>query len=217
MASRSLLVRHLAVACRLEKPSRACPLLSPFTLFLSLPIHTSALPRSLSLPPVRHGRAAELLRRSLLHCLDIIEPPSTASASASGASTASPTLAVPPFTVRRAVVGTTAATAACRRTRGQEGHGLQLPVPLARRGRSYALPSPPRRCRLSRPSPAGPSCDVLQSLKKRTPGTSRSNSRKRKVLTAKSVTQMNSADKDPFAVNLLNLWKFIVIHRKFVK
>jgi len=28
---------------------------------------------------------------------------------------------------------------------------------------------------------------------------------------------MNSADKDPFAVNLLNLWKFIVIHRKFVK
>ena len=29
--------------------------------------------------------------------------------------------------------------------------------------------------------------------------------------------QMNSADKDLFVVNLLNLWKFIVIHRKFVK
>ena len=104
--------------------AQACPLLSPFTLFLSLPIHSSALPRSLSLSPVRHGRAAKLLRRSLLHCLDIIEPPSTASASASGASTASPTLAAPPFAVRRAVVGTTAAAAACRRTRGQEGHGL---------------------------------------------------------------------------------------------
>ena len=76
---------------------------------------------------------------------------------------------------------------------------------------------PPCRCRLSRPNPADPSCDLLQSLKKRTPGTSRSNSRNGKVLTAKSVTQMNSADKDPFAVNLLNLWKFIVIHRKFVK
>ena len=36
-------------------------------------------------------------------------------------------------------------------------------------------------------------------------------------LTAKSVTQMNSADKDLFTVNLLNLWKFIVIPRKFVK
>ena len=107
--------------------------------------------------------------------------------------------------------------AACRCTRGQQGHGLQLAVPLARRGRGYALPSPPRCCRLSRPSPAGPSCDVLQSLKKRTPGTSCSNSGKGKVLTAKSMTQMNSADKDPFAVNLLNLWKFIVIHRKFVK
>ena len=168
--------------------ARVYLLLSPFTLFLSLPIHSSALPWSLSLSPVRHGRAAELLHRSLLHCLDIIEPPSTASASASGASTASPTLAAPPFAVRRAVVGTTAAAAACRRTRGQEGHGLQLAVPLARRGRGYALPSPPRCCRLSRPSPAGPSCDVLQSLKKRTPGTSRSNSRKGKVLTAKSVT-----------------------------
>ena len=48
VASRSLLVRHLAVACRLEKPSRACPLLSPFTLFLSLPIPSPAL----SKPPV---------------------------------------------------------------------------------------------------------------------------------------------------------------------
>ena len=197
--------------------ARVCLLLSPFTLLLSLPIHSYALPRSLSLSPVRHGRVAKLLRRSLLHCLDIIEPPSTTSASASGASTASPTLAAPPFAVRRAVVGTTAAAAACHRTRGQEGHGIQLAVPLARRGRGYTLPSPSHHCRLSRPSPAGPSCDVLQSLKKRTPGTSRSNSRKGKVLTTKSVTQMNSANKDPFAVNLLNLWKFIVIHRKFVK
>ena len=79
--------------------ARVCLLLSPFTLFLSLPIHSSGLPRSLSLSPVRHGRAAELLHRSLLHCLDIIEPPSSASASASGASTASPTLAAPPFAV----------------------------------------------------------------------------------------------------------------------
>ena len=81
--------------------ARVCLMLSPFTLFLSLPIHSPTLPRSLSLSPIRHGRAAELLRHSLLHCLDIIEPPSTASASASGASTASPTLAAPPFAVRR--------------------------------------------------------------------------------------------------------------------
>ena len=47
--------------------------------------------------------------------------------------------------------------------------------------------------------------------------TSRSNSRKGRVPSAKSVTQRNSADKDLFAVNLLNLWKFIVIHTKFVK
>ena len=87
------------VACHFSSRARALFLTSPFTLFLSLPIHCSALPRSLSLSPVRHGRAAELLRRSLLHCLDIIEPPSTASASASGASTASPTLAMPPFAV----------------------------------------------------------------------------------------------------------------------
>ena len=89
-----------------------------------------------------------------------------------------------------------------------------------RRGRARPPPGPgkpPRRCRLSQPSPTDPSCDLLQSLKKRTPGTSCSNSGKGKVLTAKSMTQMNSADKDPFAVNLLNLWKFIVIHRKFVK
>ena len=173
--------------------ARVCLLLSPFTLFLSLPIHSSALPRSLSLPPVRQGRAAELLHRSLLHCLDIIKPPSTTSASASGASTASPTLAAPPFAVRRAVVGTTAAAAACHRTHGQEDHGLQLAVPLARHGHGYALPSPPRRCRLSRPSPAGPSRDLLQSVKKRTPGTSRGNLKKSKGSSEESVTQLNSA------------------------
>jgi len=48
-------------------------------------------------------------------------------------------------------------------------------------------------------------------------GTSDSNLTKVRGLTAKYVTQMNSADKDLFAINLLNLWKFIVIHRKFVK
>jgi len=55
------------------------------------------------------------------------------------------------------------------------------------------------------------------SLCKSTSRTSRDNSTKVKGLTAKSVTQMNSANKDLFAVNLLYLWKFIVIHRKFVK
>ena len=49
------------------------------------------------------------------------------------------------------------------------------------------------------------------------PGASGSNLIKGRGLTTKTVTQMNSADKDLFAVNLLNLWKFIVIHRKFVK
>ena len=176
--------------------ARVCLLLSPFTLFLSLPIHSSALPRSLSLSPVRHGRAAELLRRSLLHCLDIIEPPRHRLRVCFRHLDRLPNPSS--AAVRRAVVGTAAAATACHRTRCQEGHGLQLAVPLARRGRGYALLSPPCRCWLSRPSPAGPSCDVLQSLKKRTPGTSRSNSRKGKVLTTKSVTQMNSALKDLF-------------------
>ena len=36
-------------------------------------------------------------------------------------------------------------------------------------------------------------------------------------LSEETVTRLNSADKDLFAVNLLNLWKFIVIYRKFVK
>ena len=40
---------------------------------------------------------------------------------------------------------------------------------------------------------------------------------KREGSNCEVVTQMNSADKDPFAVNLLNFRKFIVIHRKFVK
>ena len=66
-----------------------------------------------------------------------------------------------------------------------------------------------------------PSAEIASSpttsLFKIPSGTSYKNSTKVRVLTAKSVTQMNSADKGLFAVNLLNLWKFIVIHRKFVK
>ena len=215
VASRACAARHLAVVFRLEKPSPSLPPalsihslpLPSHSLFcspsVSLTVSCSAWPSSraaasLAPPLPRHHRAFQHRLRVCFRRLDRLPNPSSAA-------------------VRCAVVGTTAAAAACRRTHGQEGHGLQLAVPLARRGRGYALPSPPRRYRLSRPCPAGPSCDMLQSLKKRTPGTSRSNSRKGKVLTAKSVTQMNSADKDPFAVILLNLWKFIVIYRKFVK
>ena len=67
------------------------------------------------------------------------------------------------------------------------------------------------------PSPASTSDSPAASSILPAWRTSRSNSRKGKVLSAKSVTQMNSADKDLFVVNLLNLWKFIVIHRKIVK
>ena len=68
-----------------------------------------------------------------------------------------------------------------------------------------------------KPPSAGNSKPGMLLCSKFRPGASGSNLKKRRGLTAKSVTQMNSADKDLFAVNLLNLWKFIVIHRKFVK
>ena len=194
--ARSLLVRHLAVACRLEKPS---PSLPPALSIHSLPLpsHSLSCSPSVSLtascsawpssraaaslaPPLpRHHRASQHRLRVCFRRLDRLPNPSSAA-------------------VRRAVVSTTAAAAACHRTRGQEGHGLQLATPLARRGHGYALPSPPRRCRLSRPSPAGPSRDLLQSVKKRTPGTSRGNLKKSKGSSEESVTQLNSAKKGIF-------------------
>ena len=86
--------------------------------------------------------------------------------------------------------------------------------PAGARGTPGAFPPFPRRHRpfsgRHRPIPRRP-------LFKFASGTPCLNSTKGRGLTAKSVTQMNSADKDLFAVNLLNLWKFIVIHRKFVK
>jgi len=80
------------------------------------------------------------------------------------------------------------------------------PLVLPRHSTTAAGPSPASTGRFP-----GLLCSQLR------PGTSRKNLKKARGLTAKSVTQMNSADKDLFAVTLLNLWKFIVIHRKFVK
>ena len=67
---------------------------------------------------------------------------------------------------------------------------LVLPRPLAADGMAFSDQS---------------SETPATSLCKSTSRTSRDNSMKVKGLTAKSVTQMNSADKDIFAGNLLNL------------
>jgi len=193
VASRACAARHLAVACRLEKPSPSLPPalsihslpLPSHSLFcspsVSLTVSCSAWPSSraaasLAPPLPRHHRASQHRLRVCFRRLDRLPNPSSAAIRRS------------PCRCRHN----------SRRTRGQEGHGLQLAMPLARRGRSYALSSPPRRCRLSRPSPAGPTSDLLQSVKKRTPGTSRGNLKESKGLSEESVTQLNSAKKGIF-------------------
>ena len=112
-------------------------------------------------------------------------------------------------TAMAAATGKAAATAAG--TRGQEGCGLQLP------GWSQAqvrLPSPPRaspviESPLAGLWPAGPDILPACSVFGRRRGTSPSNKEKGMGLSEETVTRLNSADKDLFAVNLLNLWKFI--------
>ena len=68
-------------------------------------------------------------------------------------------------------------------------------------------PTPPPAGRVGR-RPATELCSATV-LCDREGRTSRSNKEEERGLSEEVVTQMNSADKDPFAVNLLNLWKFI--------
>jgi len=181
-------------ACRLSATSPRSPRLvtaehPPSSLLLSpFPLPLPSPPLSVSPECRRHGRVKRSFQPAIV-APTVGQRPFLRGREARASRTSSSgcsALCSPHGRTDRAAVAATLADGAAE-ARGP----LSSTTAGQRRGRARPPPGPgkpPHRCRLSRPSPAGPSRDLLQSVMKRTPGTSRRNLKKSKGLSEKSVT-----------------------------